>query len=190
MKLTVIITKGEIVGLVHELAPVRVDLALRRSVAFGPPEKVELVAGSGLRIRGDARVVWKIAGLAVPVSVGAWQILLVPKVEIREGALILAFDPSLELLELERTPGFLSERVADAINEGVSAQRPKLAWNVSRSLSRRFLLSKRLTPARTFAIGPTSASVAVSEAEVRVEASFEAHVGADAVPPAVVRRSA
>lgn len=186
MRLTAIITKDDLEGLVRGLTPMRVDLGPGRTVSFGAPEIVELVAARGLRVRGDARLLWEIAGLPLPVSLRAWQILLEPSVVVRDGALVLAFDPVLEALDFKRVPGFFDERIILAINEIVATQKKKLAWNVSRALSWHRPLPQRVSPARTFDIAPSSASVSVSSEELRVEMTFAAQVAA-AAPPASLR---
>lgn len=186
MQLTATMTKDEIVRLVRELTPLRIDLGRARSVSFGTPEIVELAPGVGLRVRGDARMTWEVAGVPLPVSLRAWQIVLAPSVIIRDDALVLVFDPVLEALDFKRVPGFFDERIAVAINEGVASQRRKLAWNVSRGLSWALPLPTRVMPARRLEIAPTSASVTVTASELRVDVAFDGHVVArDVAPPSL-----
>lgn len=187
VQLTATMTKDEIVRLVRELTPLRIDLGARRSVSFGTPDLVELVDGAGLRVRGNARMIWEIAGLPFPVSLRAWQLLLAPTVVVREEALVLVFDPVLEALAFKRVPGFFDERIALAINEGVASQRRKLAWNVSRGLSWRLPLPRRFVPPRQLAVAPTSASVTVTASELRVDVAFDGHVVAGEVAPPSLR---
>lgn len=176
MNLTATIEKDEIVRLVRGATPLRLDFGPRRSVSFGAPVIVDLVAGSGLRVRGDAKMTWEIAGLPLPIALRAWQILLVPSVIVRDAALVLAFDPVLEDLDFKRVPGFFDERIVELINDGVASQRRKLAWNVSRSLTWRTPLPARISPAGGFELFPIAATVAVTAAEVRADVSFEARV--------------
>src|SRR5688500_12552077 len=99
MKLSLSITKAEVVRLVEEATPLKIDLGHKRSVSFGRPELVELVPRTGLRIRGDAKMVWEVAGLTLPITLRTWQLLLVPSIVRRDGTLVLAFDPVLEDLD-------------------------------------------------------------------------------------------
>lgn len=187
VQLTATVSKDEIIRLVRELTPLRIDLGRTRSVSFGTPEVVELVEGTGLRVRGNARMIWEVAGLPLPVSLRAWQLLLAPSVVIRDETLVLVFDPVLEALDFKRVPGFFDERIASAINEGVATQRRKLAWNVSRGLSWEWPLPKRVVPGKTVEITPTSASVTVTATELRVDVAFDGHVVAGDVAPASLR---
>lgn len=187
MQLTATVSKDEIIRLVRELTPLRIDLGRTRSVSFGTPEVIELVEGTGLRVRGNARMIWEVAGLPLPVSLRAWQLLLAPSVVIRDETLVLVFDPVLEALDFKRVPGFFDERIASAINEGVATQRRKLAWNVSRGLSWEWPLPKRVVPGKTVEITPTSASVTVTATELRVDVAFDGHVVAGDVAPASLR---
>lgn len=187
VQLTATVSKDEIIRLVRELTPLRIDLGRTRSVSFGTPEVVELVEGTGLRVRGNARMIWEVAGLPLPVSLRAWQLLLAPSVVIRDETLVLVFDPVLEALDFKRVPGFFDERIVGAINEGVATQRRKLAWNVSRGLSWEWPLPKRVVPGKTVEITPTSASVTVTATELRVDVAFDGHVVAGDVAPASLR---
>ncbi len=182
VQLTATVTSDEIVRLVRELTPLRIDLGRTRSVSFGTPQVVELVEGVGLRVRGNARMIWEIAGLPLPVSLRAWQLLLAPSVQIRGETLVLVFEPVIEALDFKRVPGFFDERIVFAINEGVASQRGKLAWNVSRGLSWRLPLPKRVVPSRTLDVAPTSASVTVTATELRIDVAFDAHVAGDVAP--------
>jgi hypothetical protein len=184
--LSATITKDELVRSIRDLTPLRIDLGRRRSVTFGRPELVELVPNAGLRVRGDAKMVWEIAGLPLPVSLRAWQVLLVPSVVELDGGHVLAFDPVLEDLDFKRVPGLY--RIIDAINEGVASQRRKLAWNLSRALSvRTSLMRTRIVPEATFTLAPVSATVAVTASEVRLDATLEARIRRDVTPAASLR---
>jgi hypothetical protein len=131
-------------------------------------------------------MVWEIAGLPLPVSLRAWQVLLVPSVVELDGGHVLAFDPVLEDLDFKRVPGLY--RIIDAINEGVASQRRKLAWNLSRALSvRTSLMRTRIVPEATFTLAPVSATVAVTASEVRLDATLEARIRRDVTPAASLR---
>ena len=187
MHLTVTITKDELVRSIRELLPLRIDLGRRRSVTFGQAHLVELVPNAGLRVRGDARMLWEIAGLPLPVSLRAWQVLLVPSIASREGSHVLTFDPVLEDLDFRRVPGLY--RIIDAVNEGVASQRRKLAWNLSRALNVSTpLLRSRAVPAATFELSALAATLAVGESEIRIDVKLEPRVRRekeDVEPPRV-----
>lgn len=190
MKLTLSIGKHEIDRVVTELTPLKIDLGRKRSVAFGRPEVVELVPKTGLRVRGDARMVWEVAGLTFPVTLRTWQLLLVPSIARREGLLVLAFDPVLEDLDFKRVPGFFDERIIDAVNEGVASQRGKLSWNLSRVLGSSARLPARLSPGGSLDIVPVAARVDVAASELRIEIDLDAMVSGHAVATPRSLRSA
>jgi hypothetical protein len=95
---------------------------------------------------------------------------------VRDGAHVLAFDPVLEHLDFKRVPGFFDDRIIEAINEGLASQRRKLAWNLTRTMSLHRPMPARVVPAGQFDLAPTSATVTVAASELRIEATFEAHV--------------
>lgn len=178
MHLTATITKEEIVRLVREVTPLKIDLGRKRSVTFGTPELVELVADTGLRIRGDAKMVWDVAGVPLPVTLRAWQLLLAPSISRRErdGALVLAFDPTLEELDFKSVPGFVDDRITDAINEGVASQRRKLSWNLTRLLGSHSPMPPRVSPTGSLDVVPSAITVHVTASELRIEIDLDAQM--------------
>lgn len=190
MKLSLSIDKDEIVRLVEEATPLEIDLGHKRSVSFGRPEVVELVPRTGLRVRGDAKLVWEVAGLTLPITLRRWQMLLVPSIVRRDGTVVLAFDPVLEDLDFKGVPAAFDERIADAINEGVASQRNKLSWNLSRLLGSSTRLPARVSPGGSFDITPVAARVDVAGAELRIDIDLDAQVVAHAVATPRSLRSA
>jgi hypothetical protein len=176
MQLCAVVTKDDLAGLIDEITPLGIELARRpkRVVSLGRPSLVELVAGAGLRIRGAAKLTWDVAGLPIPVTIRRWQIMLVPSIVVQSDAHVLAFDPVLEALDLENVPAFVDDRLAGAINEGLAAQRRRLAWNFSRTLSVRRPLSAKILPPTRFELVPSGGVVTITSSELRLSVSFRA----------------
>ncbi len=181
MQLCAVVTKDELATFVRESTPFELELAgqSRRKISLGRPSRIELVAGAGLRIGGAARVTWDIAGLALPVALRRWQVLLVPSIAERGGAQVLAFDPRLEELSMEHVPGFVDERITTAINDGLSAQKARLAWNFTRTLSWRRALPVRFKPTSRFELVPGAARVEVTGSEIRLSVELRARLVRD-----------
>ncbi|MBN9164230.1 MAG: hypothetical protein BGO98_08280 [Myxococcales bacterium 68-20] len=177
MLLTASVTKAELVALIDGLTPMRVEIDEHRgrSITLGRPE-VSLVAGRGLRLRGDGRVVWDVAGVAIPVTVQVWQVLLVPRVLSRGRSHLLSLEPVIEELDLKLVPGFLDWKIADAIREAIAQHREKIAWDFARTLSKRLPLSARIDPASLFEIVATDGEVEVGTNELRFGVRFEARI--------------
>jgi hypothetical protein len=175
MLLTAVVSKAELVELIESLTPMRIVIDERRgrSVTLGRPE-VELVPDRGLRLRGEARVVWDVAGVSIPVTLQAWQVLLIPQVATRARSRVLTFEPVIEELDLKLVPGFLDDKIAGAIRDGLAQNRQKLAWDFVRTLSKRLALPARITPAKTFEIRAVDGAVAVTPSELRLTVRFEA----------------
>jgi len=181
MLLTAVLTRDEIERLVASLTPVRITIDERRgrSITVGRP-KVELVSGHGLRLRGEARVHWDFIALPIPVMIRAWQVLLQPRIASGESSQVLACNPVIEELDVKMVPGFVDEKVADAIRGLIEKHRDRLAWNFSRTLSRRLLLPERISPTKTFEILAVEGDVSVTEAEMRLAVRFDARFFDDA----------
>lgn len=195
MLLTAVVTKAELTSLIVSLTPMRIVIDERRGrvVTLNRPS-VELVAGQGLRLRGDARVTWDVAGMPIPVTIQTWQLLLVPRVLARPQTRVLAFDPVIEELDLKLVPGFLDDKIARAVRDGLAQNQGKLAWDFVRTLSKRLDLPVKMLPAKTFEIRAVDAGVAVSATELRLDILFAAKVeerveaGSVAAPAAVPSR--
>lgn len=191
MLLRAVLTKEELVAVALDLTPLRVELGRRprRTATFGRPNLVELVRGAGLRLRGDARFTWDVRGLTIPVVVRRWQVLLAPRVVARGDDHVLAFEPSIEALDIVNVPSFVETAIADAVNEGMTAKGSKLAWNFTRTLSLDKLLSDKLAPAVRLRLTPGAAAVEVTDTEVCLTLSLEASVGRLDEAPAAERHS-
>jgi hypothetical protein len=177
MHLTAVVAQSELAALVDSLTPMRVTIDERRgrSVTLGRP-RTTLVAGKGLRLRGDARVAWDVAGVAIPVTLQAWQLLLVPRIVSRGRSRVLAFEPVVEELDLKLVPAFLDDKIASAITGAIAQYRDRIAWDFARTLSRRFALWKRISPAKTFEIVATDGAVEVGQNELRLTVRFQARI--------------
>jgi hypothetical protein len=182
MLLTAEVKKAELVALLDSLTPLRLafDGARGRSLTIGRP-LLSLVPGRGIRLRGSARLSWETLGITVPVTLQGWQVLLVPKVVARGAARSLVLEPVIEELGLKLVPAFVADKITDTIGDWIPRYHEKLAWTFSRTLSRRWLLSPRITPHEAFELEAMAGEVTVTEEELRFTVRFEARVSRRAV---------
>jgi len=179
MQLTATVTKDDVVRIVESLTPLRIviDEKKGRTVSLGRPEMIELVPNAGLRIRGDAHITWDIAGVSIPVTIQTWQVVLVPRIAIRANTRpVLAFEPVVEALDLKLVPGFLSDKIAKTLREGIAENRDRIVWELARSLSKRIALPARVVSARAFELIVTKGEVSVTDAELRLAVTFATRV--------------
>lgn len=171
---TAVIPRTDLVGLVESITPicVTIDEERNRTISLGRP-KVELVAGLGLRLRGDAHIDWDFAHVPIPVTINEWQVLFVPRISSRGRSHILSFAPELEELDVKLVPGFVDEKIANAIRAAISQNRDRLAWDFARTLSKRLPLPAMVSPSNTFEIFPVGGDVSVGETEIRLALRFE-----------------
>jgi len=183
MQLCAIVTKDDLTSVVEQLTPLRVAVRPRRVITLGRPTKVDLVAGAGLRVRGDARFTWDVGGLTIPVTLRSWQIMLVPAfVAAPDGGHLLAFDPVLEELDLKNVPMFLDGRIAEAIKGGLAAQKGKLAWDFEKQLGITRSLPHQISPAGDVTLSPNGGTVTVTATEMRLELALSLSFRRDAAP--------
>lgn len=185
MQLCATLTKDDITSIVEQITPLRISLRPKRVISLGRPARVELVAGAGLRLRGDARFTWDAYGLTLPVTLRSWQVLLVPSFAARHGRHVLSFDAVLEELDFKNAPMFLDGRIAEAINEGLAAQKPKLSWDFEKHLSVVRPLPARLVPSGEVKLAPTGGTVTVTATDIRLTLDFSFRIHRAAVPPSL-----
>jgi len=176
MLLCAILTLKDVVSVVEQVTPLEVTLRRGRVISLGRPSTVELAAGAGLRVRGAALFTWDVGGVAVPVSLRAWQVLLVPSFVARGHRHVLALDPVLEALDFKSVPTFLGARITAAINDGFAAQKSRLAWDFEKHLSLVRALSDKVSPKSEVRLGPCGGNVTVTDVDVRLTLDFELEV--------------
>lgn len=186
MQLCATLTKDDLSSIVEQITPLRVAIRPRRVITLGRPTKLELVAGVGLRVRGDARFTWDVGGLTIPVTLRSWQVLLVPSFVAHGSGHVLAFDPKLEAIDFKNVPMFLDGRIKDAVRDGLAAQKSKLTWDFEEQLSIVRPLPDRLSPAGELKLAPTGGKVDVTPTELKLTLEFGFRVRRDA-PPASLR---
>ena len=176
MILDATVTKNEIQALIAALTPLRISIDERRgrSVTLGRPE-LALVPSQGLRLRGDALLTWDVAGVSIPITIQAWQVLLVPRVMTRETVRAIVFDPFLEELDLKHVPALVCGKITASMRDAVGQSRGKLAWSFSHVLSRQLALPNRLG-AGSLAFVATDAEVSVTTDVLRFALRLEAAI--------------
>ena len=185
MQLCATLTKDDLSSVIEQLTPVRVAIRPRRVITLGRPTKVELVPGTGLRVRGDARFTWDVGGIAIPVTLRAWQVLLVPSFVARNGRHVLAFDPTLEVLDFKNVPMFVDGGIKNGLKEGLAAQKSRLFWDFEQHLSLVRALPDKISPAGELKLAPTGGTVTVTATDVRLTLDFGFRVRRDAPPPSL-----
>jgi len=177
VQLSAVVTKDDLALLVQQLTPIHIALGGSRSVAFGRPQRIDLIPGKGLRLRGDAKLSWDFAGLTLPVTLRVWQVLLEPTVVVgRDGAYSLRFEPEIEELDLRNVPAFLDGKIAAAINDGLASQKKKLSWAITRSLGVRLELPKRVSPKGRLEVFPSDVKLYISAEAIELTVRFQSRV--------------
>lgn len=190
MLLTAIVTKDELAALASALGPLRITLDEQRgrSVTLGRL-RLDLVSGRGLRLRGDARLRWDVAGMSVPVTLEGFQVLLTPRFERRAAGPVLLLEPVLEELGLKHVPGFLDGKIAGALRDGVARNQHKLAWSLARALGRSLPVPRRFDELAGVRLVPTDASVTVTSEALELRIALAAAVERRSDAPVSSRRA-
>jgi hypothetical protein len=147
-----------------------------RTLFVERPERVTLVPDRGLRIDTTARLNWTIAGVVVPVTVQAAQILLLPEIAQKDGRDVLRFQLVLESADLKHVPAFLDAKVVDQVNEALQADDARPTWAFLDTLSFSVGLPQRLRSARTFELEAKWGAMKITDAAVVFTVSYDSAV--------------
>lgn len=175
MQLRAVVRRDDVIGLLEEITPLRVELSRRpqRAISVGRPTTLDFIPEVGIRVRLDARISWDVVGVSVPVTARTIQVLLTPKLSMREGHHVLSLEPTLEDFELESLPFFVDRRVRTALDAAVERQRVRLTWDLEELL--RFPLPEKITPPMRVDLGITDATLAVDAESLVLDVSFRPH---------------
>jgi hypothetical protein len=172
MQLSVAISAPTLTALVQSLMPLRIELGgdagSERHLTLSAPERIELVAGWGLRLACSADVCWPVLGMRLPVPIRAIAVVLEPRVSRRRGVSTLVFGLHVEGADLGGVPAALSARIIDWVNVALREREVALAWKVQDAFERSFPLPAMLSSLRSFDLALDKATVVVSESELRV----------------------
>ncbi|HSQ64543.1 MAG TPA: hypothetical protein VLM85_15070 [Polyangiaceae bacterium] len=147
-----------------------------RTLFVERPSRVTLVPDRGLRIETTARLNWTIAGVVVPVTVQAAQIILLPEIAQKDGRDVLRFQLVLESADLKHVPAFLDAKVVDQVNEALQADDARPTWHFLETLSFIVGLPKRLKSARTFELEAKWGAMKVTGDAVVFTVSYDSAV--------------
>lgn len=175
MQLRAVVRRDDVIGLLEEITPLRVELSRRpqRAISIGRPTTLDFVPEVGIRVCLDARISWDVVGVTVPMTARMIRVLLTPKLSLREGHHFLSLEPTLEDFDLESLPFFADRRVRSAVNAAFERQRVRLTWDIEELL--RFPLPEKVTPPMRVDLGITYATLAVDAESLILDVSFRPH---------------
>lgn len=133
--------------LLTQLTPLTIDLGderhSNRTIEVARPQLVELVAGTGLRVRTSARVQWKLGLLNVPVTISSATVLL--RLAISPAPYRLQLLPHIEDADLKNVPAVVDRTLVDKINQRLAQL--AIGWDFGKTLALRLALPPALKAA-------------------------------------------
>jgi hypothetical protein len=139
------------------------------------PSEVELVPELGLRVRSHGRLRYKIAGIAVPLTIRSVELLLIPKIlRPRPGELRLAFELQIRDADLELVPGLVDRAIYDKVNALLDAEHTPLVWDFGKTFAQSAPLPERLEPVSRLLLAARDAELLVDSESI----SFTVRLGA------------
>lgn len=153
-----------------------------RTLVVERPDRVTLVPERGLRIETTARLNWTIAGISLPVTIQAAQLLVIPEIAQREGRDVLRIQLVLESADLKHVPAFLDAKVVEEVNEALQADDARPTWGFLDTLSFSVDLPARLRSARAFELNAYWGAMKITDTAVIFTVSYNAAVKAEGPP--------
>jgi hypothetical protein len=136
MWLEAILSRDDLVTLVERFLPVKIHIGTC-SLTLYEPREVRLVAARGLLLRCKARVHWPVLGIAVPIVLHEFDVMLWPEVESERH---LVFRIAIEHADLAGVPAFIDDRITLRINRELREHDVNVSWDFAAALTRVFQL--------------------------------------------------
>ena len=157
-----------------------------RWVTIGRAQKVDLIAGEGLRLAASGELRWPIKAVPVTVRMASLQLLLRPVVVGAGPSTRVLFRPLIEHADFERLPDFVDRGIVAIVNRALEARSQHLAWHVADAFCQRFALPTTLVPLEMASIDVVSADVTIEATAIELGVSLGmdvTRVGSAAAPP-------
>jgi hypothetical protein len=158
-----------------------------RWVTIGRAQKVDLIAGEGLRLATSGELRWPIKTLPVTVRIASLQLLIRPIVVGAGPSTRVLFRPFIEHADFERLPDLVDRGIVAIVNRALEERSQHLAWHVADTLCQRFALPTTLVPLETASIDVVSAELRIDATTIELAVSLDLDVirvgGAAASPP-------
>jgi hypothetical protein len=175
MWLEAMLTEDDFARVADQLFPVELRLGDGGRLSLSRPQRVALVPARGVEIVCDARLVWPILKVHVPVEMHALTVLMVPAVEVRPDGYALVVRPGLDRAGISRI-GLIDGRVTARLNEELEKHRIEWRWNFSRTLTHTFSLPGALKSADALRLKVRAGATQVTRRALRLEVSMVASV--------------
>ena len=126
MWLEAIVTREDLVLLLNQLLPIKINLD-------SPATEVDLVADVGLRVSCPAELKWEIVGVSPTLTVKTLSLLLRPDVVEHGNGHTLDFHVEIEDVDIRGVPSVIESAVLRKVNAELESK--KLSWNFTRTLT-------------------------------------------------------
>jgi hypothetical protein len=181
MRLEAILSQEDVAELVHQFVPLELELGeagkSERFIAIDEVGDVTLVADTGVRVACKAHLRWPVLGVHVPVRVKALDVLLRPRIEMRDSHRAFVFSLTIERADISGSLTIVDETLTDRVNRELAEHHVELSWDFAKTLSHVFRLPEAMRTAGTFALEVSGGQVKVTDASLRMIVTFRAAVG-------------
>jgi hypothetical protein len=165
MFLEALLTRVDLELLLSEALPLTIHLgdpAANHSIVLSDLGAVTLVPDVGLRVHCKVRVHWPVVGIEVPIVVPSLGVLMKPTIKPGPHGDVLAFDLSVEDVDVTGVPSMLDGTITGTINAKLAEHPLDLAWDFSDLLGHILRLPAMLEPLDAFAIRASWGKVRVT----------------------------
>lgn len=172
VRITCELTEQAVRDLLEQFFPATADLdplgteSQRRFVRVNRPTHLDFVAGQGVRVRTSAELQWSAIGFALPVTIHALDLMLVPAITRDDRGPKLVFRPTVESADIKHLPAFVDDAVTRRLNAALAAQGDLLGWHFGESLDLRFPLPGNLSPVDAVQLGAGDMQIVVHDRSI------------------------
>jgi hypothetical protein len=175
MWLEAMLTEDDLTRIAGQLFPLEVRLKGGGQLRLEHPHRVTLVPSRGVQVECDARLVWPILGVGVPLELRSLTVSMLPVVEVRAEGYALVIRPGLDHAGVSRI-GLIEERTTAMLNEELQKHRIEWTWHFGRTLNHTFSLPGALKSVDALDLKVRTGAAQVTPRALRLEVSMVASV--------------
>ena len=173
VRIAAVLDLDTVAGLLTDLTPFTVNLGNEadsdRWMHVERPETLELVAGTGVRIRTSARLQWTVAGVHIPFTIRTVVILLgLELAETAQGGRLCVL-PFVEEADLKNVPDMIDDKLVEIVNSRLAAKAGELGWGFGQLLAVRLRLPPELAGVDGFEMDAKNATLRVTADAIHME---------------------
>ncbi len=176
MWLEAILSKGDLVALLPQFAPVKIRVEGGGVLVLEEPSDVALVADTGLRFSCKGEILWPVLGIKVPMSLRRATAVVRPRIAKTDAGDRLVFSLEIEKIDFSVLPELIDSKITKKVNQALLRDHVELIWDFKDTLSHELPLPAMLENLEALGLKAAWGEVRITEDALVLAVSFHASV--------------